>query len=113
MAVIQPERQANDGLQQRKQSRERSHSRTAARDVQCDEPGVKHRATESTGSSLCALCGSVFYEFIYRFGSALPTSSRFNPFGSLTKTLRMVSLHSTSSPLRERTRPPLSLIFAR
>ena len=48
----------------------------------------------------------------YRFGSALPTSSRFSPFGSFTKTLRMVSLHSTSSALRERTRPLFSLILA-
>ena len=45
----------------------------------------------------------------YRFGSALPTSSRFSPFGSFTNTLRIVSLHSTSSPSRERTRPPCRL----
>src|SRR5262249_2732565 len=50
--------------------------------------------------------------YAYRAGSALPTSSRLSPFGSLTNTLRIVSLHSTISPLRERTRPPSALIFA-
>jgi len=48
----------------------------------------------------------------YCFGSALPTSSRLNPLGSFTKTLRIVSLHSTSSPLRESTRCPAALCLA-
>ena len=48
----------------------------------------------------------------YCFGSALPTSSRLKPLGSFTKTLRIVSLHSTSSPLRESTRCPAALCLA-
>ena len=39
-----------------------------------------------------------------------PASSRLRPFGSLTNTLRTVSLHTTRSPSREIT--PLTLDYA-